>query len=665
VTFNDTLHGTPNVNLTIALSPATVTVSNAAANYVLSGPGFLTGPMTLLKANSGTVTLAETGGDNFSGGIIVDAGMLVLDNANANLTGNTTVNAGTLRLGNNDTNGALPAGSLIADGAVVFNRADNVTLTNNISGSGTLTQNNTNVVTLSGNSTFAGTATVAQGTLQVGSTNGIGMATSVTVNNGATFDVNGTALFGNGNANLVVTVAGAGVGGNGGLVNSDSSQARVLHTVTLAADSAFGGNGDWDIRNSTGSSATADAQLNGAYNLTKVGTNTVTLRGVTVDPALGNINVQAGGLTFTATATAPQNSLGSPAATATVYSNATLTLDTIGTVPGKNFVLANGGTLKSSGTNTLNNTVTVTGAANNTISVGTGGQFTITVPIVGGGGFSKNGSGTLFLPAANTYNGNTVVSGGALALYGGADGSIVSSVNINVTGGGTLDVSGRTDGTFTLVSGQTLNGGAGTNGPGVINGILVANVGAVVAPGTAPTNTGALAVSSNATLHGQTVMKLDPSGAANDQLSAYAVTYGGSLLVTNISGAPTNGQIFRLFVASNGNYAAGTFSSVTLPSAPGLTWTNNLAISGTIVAGVSSAAPPYITTVSLSGSSLTLSGTNGTPGRTFLILASTNVASPANQWLPVYTNTFAAGNFTISIPVDPAARANFYRIQVQ
>ena len=144
-----------------------------------------------------------------------------------------------------------------------------------------------------------------------------------------------------------VTVSGAGVGGNGAIVNSGNNQSRVLHTVTLAADATFGGTGDWDIRNSSGNTATADAALNGAFNLTKVGTNSLSLRGVTIDSGLGNINVQAGSLTITATASAPQNSLGNSAATATVFSNATFTFDTIGNVPDKNYILTNGGTLKS------------------------------------------------------------------------------------------------------------------------------------------------------------------------------------------------------------------------------------------------------------------------------------------------------------------------------
>jgi autotransporter-associated beta strand protein len=675
VTFDDTLTGTTNVNLMTALAPGALTVNNTNVNYVFSGGGSITGSVTLVKSGSGTLTLTETGGDNFSSGIIVNNGKVILGNANSAISGGTTINGGTIQVGNNDVNGTLPLGNVTDSGALIFNRADNIIVTNVISGVGTLTQNGTNVVTLSGNNNgFTGTATVGQGTLQVGSTNALGSATSVTVSNAATFDVNGYALFGNGNAGLVVTVSGPGVGGNGAIVNNspdtNSPTTQIFHMVTLAADATFGGNSDWDIRNSSGKSSTADAALNGAFNLTKVGTNSVTLRGVTVDAGLGNINVQAGSLSFTATATAPQNSLGDASKTATVFSNATLTLDSIGIVPGKNFVLTNGGTLRCSGTNTLKSPLTLAACVtnnNNTISVGNGAQFTITSAIGGVGGFSKNGVGTLFLTASNTYSGRTVVSGGTLALYGGgSNGAINFSTNININAGATLDVSGRSDKTLTLTSVQTLVGGDGTNGPGTINGLLLVSSGATVAPGGTTTNvigvtTGTLSVISNATLSGATLMKISATNG-NDQIDAWSITYGGTLVVTNFSGLVTNGQSFQLFVATNG-YSLN-FSSVTLPSATGLTWTNTLTTNGRITAGVVPPAQPSITSISLSGTSLVISGTGGTATYQFVLLTSTNLTLPLSQWTPVVTSTFTGGSWSTTNTVNPSAPQNFYLLDV-
>ncbi len=669
VLFNDSLTGTTNVILTTALTPQTLTVNNALSNYVFTGAGSLGGSLTFLDSGSGSVTLAETSGDNFTGGIVVNGGgTVILDNLNGNASGGTSINSGTVQIGKNDGSGSLPAGGVTLGGTLAFNRVNTVVVSNVISGAGTISQIGSGGATLTGNNAvYSGNVIVSQGTLLIGSTNAIGSSPSVTVSNGGTFDVGGFALFGNGNSGLTVGVAGSGVGGNGAIVNSGGDQTRVFHSVTMTGDTTFGGTGDWDIRNSTGNSALADGQLNGAFNLTKVNTNTVQLRGVMIDTGLENISVQGGNLTISATATAPQNSLGDTTATITVFTNASVTFDTIGNIPGKNVVLTNGGTLKSSATNTFSSQLTVTGAANNTISAGSGSQLTVTTPIVGPGSLSKNGSGFLFLGAASTYGGGTVVSGGTLALYGNAvDGSIANSTNINVTAGGILDVSGRSDDTLTLAIGQTLSGGAGTNGPGVINGILIAGASTIVAPGTGTTNTGSLTVTSNATLQGTTVMKLNAGGGANDQLGAFALTYGGSLTVTNFQGTITNGQTFQLFVSSNGIYNAGTFGSVTLPTATGLTWTNNLAVNGSITAGVASTAPaqPYITSVHLSGTSLVINGTNGTAGLQFEVLTSTNVNTPLASWTSISTNTFSSGNFSVTNTVTSSALQNFFILRV-
>jgi autotransporter-associated beta strand protein len=664
VLFDDSLTGSTNVNLTTALTPGSLLANNSLSNYVFTGAGSLGGSLTLVKSGTGALTLAETGGDNFSGGLVINNGTLILDNANGNMSGGTTINnSGILQVGKNDANGSLPSGGIALGGQLTINRFSSLTVSNTISGSGTILQTGSGVTTLTGNNTFSGPVVINQGTLQVGSTNGIGTTTSVTASNG-TFDVNGFTLFGNGNTGLNVNVAGSGAGGAGAIVNSGASQTRVLHSVTLLGDATFGGNGDWDIRNSAGNSASADAQLVGAFNLTKVGTNSVQLRGVTVDTGLSNIIVQAGTFTVTATASAPQNSLGDPNGLITVQTNAQLTLDSIGTIPTKDIVLTNGGTFKSSGTNTFNSQLTTTGAANNIISVNTGAQLTVTTPIVGPGGISKNGSSTLFLNAANTYIGTTVVSGGTLALYGGGfDGSIASSTNINVTSGATLDVSGRSDQMLTVANGQTLSGGVGTNGPGVINGIVIVPAAAILAPG-GTTNTGVLSISSNLTLNGSTVMKLNAQAGTNDQVSAANISYGGTLTVTNVAGTLAAGNSFQLFIATN-NYS-NAFTVTNLPTlAAGLSWSNSLALDGKVTV-VSSAPPPqpYITSVSFVGTTLIINGTNGTSGQQFEVFASTNLSVALSNWTSISTNTFTGNSFSVTNTISPTPPRSFFIIRL-
>jgi autotransporter-associated beta strand protein len=300
--------------------------------------------------------------------------------------------------------------------------------------------------------------------------------------------------------------------------------------------------------------------------------------------------------------------------------------------------------------------------------VATASQFTIANPITGNGGFTKTGTGLLVLGAINTYTGNTVISGGTLALYfGTTNASIASSALINITGGTLLDASGRSDDTFTLASGQTLEGGGVTNS-GSINGIFVASAGSIFAPATGTTNVGSIAVSSNATLQGSATMTLNASTGASDQLLAYSVTYGGTLTVTNAFGTITNGQMFQLFVSSNGVYNAGSFSSIALPTATGLTWTTNLAVNGSITANVVTVPPtqPSITGFSLTGTQLIISGTSSTTdlNYTYSVLGSTNLLLPLTNWTVLSTgNSFnPGGNFritnTVSLPLS------FYLIRV-
>ena len=74
--------------------------------------------------------------------------------------------------------------------------------------------------------------------------------------------------------------------------------------------------------------------------------------------------------------------------------------------------------------------------------------------------------------------------------------------------------------------------------------------------------------------------------------------------------------------------------------------------------------PVTFTSTALSGSSLISSGAGGVAGATFYVLASTNVAVPMTNWLPVATGTFGVGgSFTATNTVDPAKTAQFFRLQ--
>jgi len=230
----------------------------------------------------------------------------------------------------------------------------------------------------------------------------------------------------------------------------------------------------------------------------------------------------------------------------------------------------------------------------------------------GNGGLTKDGAGRLDLDGANTFTGLTTVSAGTL---GGA-GSITGPVQVN--GSGTLSA-----------------GAAGT--------------------------IGTLTINSNLTLAGTVRLDLDASVIAADLIAGLNnVTYGGNLVVSNLSGTPlASGQVYQLFNAVGTKTA--NFSTVVLEGAgaAGLAGAFNPA-TGELTISTAALPQPTVTQVVVSGGNLILQGTNGAPSGTFAILTSTNVTLPLANWITNTTDTFTAGGtFSNSIPVTSEPQRYF------
>src|SRR6185369_6347032 len=154
-------------NNTVTLSqnvvPAGITVSNAALTYTLNDSGGfkIGGAGSLTKQGSGTFVVDNTGPNDFSGGI--------------------NISAGSLRFGNNDGNGAIPAGNIVNNGDLAVSRTDTITVGNQISGGGTVTKSSSGTLLLSGVNSFTGVVNVAAGTLQVGNGSALGATNGGTI----------------------------------------------------------------------------------------------------------------------------------------------------------------------------------------------------------------------------------------------------------------------------------------------------------------------------------------------------------------------------------------------------------------------------------------------------------------------------------------------------
>jgi fibronectin-binding autotransporter adhesin len=186
--------------------------------------GIVSGNGSLRQAGTGTVTLA--GANTYTGGTTISAGTLRLGNGGTTgsivgdvkndgslvfdrsdnvtfdgvisgsgsleqssrgtltltgtntYTGGTTINNGTLQLGHGGATGSI-AGDVTDNGALRFNRSDDMVFNNIVSGSGSLVQAGTGRLTLTGANTYADGTTVEHGILDVaaGATLGTGSVT--------------------------------------------------------------------------------------------------------------------------------------------------------------------------------------------------------------------------------------------------------------------------------------------------------------------------------------------------------------------------------------------------------------------------------------------------------------------------------------------------------
>jgi fibronectin-binding autotransporter adhesin len=528
VTFSDSA-GTGTVNLTANFNPGMVEVTNNSLNYIFTGVGGIGGFGGMNKDGTGALVLDNAGGNTFTGGFLI--------------------NSGVVQMGNNDTGGSLPvAGGVQNNASLIFDRRDNVTIASTIIGSGSLTQNDTNVLTLSGNNAFTGPVTVSQGTLQAGSGTALGTADgSTTISSGATLDVNGQTL----NTEPVI-VSGAGVNGLGAIFNSGADDLTAMGNVTLAGNTTFGGTGRWDIRGGLAQLLTSG----NAYNLTKLGTNQISLVGVNVDSGLGNINVLGGTLSIETTT----SGLGNSGNTLTVASGATLQLYGATVSLNKQFVLNGNGvtTTLNCGNGLANNIsgpITLNGSCISSAATGTAQTFSGS--LTGGGSLLKVGAGTNIIAngAVASHTGGTVVSNGLLLVNGSLSGAVTVGGSTATLGG-----KGAASGAVTLQGGILSPGDVTVGSPGTFTvGSLAMNAGMAIFHLSSSSASGndQVSVSGGMTFSGVNTLQIAPIAFMNVGDVYTLFTYIGATLPSSV----TN----NLQVAAPAGFAFSIVNPATTP----------------------------------------------------------------------------------------------------
>ncbi|MFG1452865.1 autotransporter domain-containing protein [Xanthobacter sp. V2C-8] len=488
-------------------------VFNRADDITYSG--VISGTGTLLKAGAGTLVL--TGSNTYAGG--------------------TTITAGTLQIGNGGTSGWI-AGDVANAGALAFERADDITYSGAISGTGTLLKAGAGTLVLTGSNTYTGGTTIAAGTLQIGNGGTLGAITGDIVNTGALVfsraddsaysgAISGTGsllkagagtlvMTGNSSYTGGTTISGGtlqiGNGGTSGAIAGDITDNAAL-AFSRADDSAYSG-----VISGTGSLLKA-----GAGTLVMTGSNTYA-GGTTISG--GTLQIGNGGTSGSIA--------GDVANTGTLAFNRADDITFAGAISGSGSVVQQGtGTLTLSGASTFSGglrlasgTVRASSAAalgagplalqgsavlsvggtfvlggNVTLSPagGTGGGtfqvdgaqvLTLSGVVSGAGGLTKTGAGTLVLTGSNTYAGGTTIAAGTLQIgNGGASGAIVGDVLntgalvFNRADNYTFTGSITGDGDVSFTGGGTVVFSAPYQGPVTVNDATVKLV-----PGTVTTS---------------------------------------------------------------------------------------------------------------------------------------------------------------------------------
>jgi autotransporter-associated beta strand protein len=699
VVFDDSASGSSPITVTLntVVNPLDVTFNNSIKNYIITGSGSVAGSGTLQLLGSGTVTLACT--NAYAGGTGLNAGQLNINNGgNANATaigtGPLTLNAGASIDNTSGSNVTLQAsipetwnGNFTYVGSATnFNtgvgpvtmggiislavNSNNFTVGGSISDNGAnyqLIKTGNGALTLPVPSYYGGGFTLQSGQLNIGDPGCIGSgifeivtgtidnvsgaaqtlspASYVWVNN---FTFLGTTNLDLGYQTIVDASGPLTVTIVSNIFSTEGSITSGNSVITKA------GNGTWVIGG--GYSSTHQLQLSvsaGQVNLAK-SANAIGI-------GSSGLTVLAGGLALDINSSQIYHGSGT-------YVPVTLN-GGVWDLNGQNetvdkMEITNGGTLQNSATGSTSTLAMDTtnmfllGGANCQFNVAATGTMNINATIAGTGSLVKNGLGLLNLTTNNAYTGNTLINNGTIALPGMSSISTTAAIELTSTNSAldlsnTTDTNGFPDPVLTLLGGQTLSGF------GTVTGLVQTVIGSTLAPGSVSavgtlTVTG---VTGTNTLNGTTMMKLKKSSHANDQLAVSgSLAYGGTLVLTNLSGSLVVGDSFTLFSAAGGY--SGTFAGL-IPSRPGfpafgLAWnTNNLAVNGTLSIVAASVPPsPKITSVSLSGGMLSILGTNGVPNEPFVLLGSTNLAVPLSSWTPVQTNAFnGSGNFSISVAV--------------
>jgi fibronectin-binding autotransporter adhesin len=521
----------------------------------------------LIKSGAGTLLL--TAANTFTGGIILDAG--VLNFASGALSTNTVAcNGGTLQWagGNTQDISARINGGIANNGQIAYlnTNGNSITFGTAIGGSGGLDLVG-GALTLNALNTYTGGTTVNSGTLTLaaGSAGNGTILGALTINSGATVNANTAWSFGyqsgryvnsvNINGGLLYFSGAANQGGYGG------------GSITMTGGT-IGGATPFDWYNALTSGAGGTLNLNtNASGTTAVINEGINMRTgstgyVAFNVAAGSapsgvdLLVSApldyadgqGGATVVKAGPGLMELAGANSYTgSTIINGGVLRAGSAqnGTTSGpfgaSGTISFGGGTLQYSSVNAADYSPRFSTAGNQAYSVDTNGQgVSWAAPLISiGGSLTKLGAGTLYLTSSsNSYSGPTTINSGTLVAA--APRALPASSNVNVTGG-TLDVTGY---------------------PQTVNSLAIGSVGGLNLNDLHP-----VSVSGTASFASGSSIDILTSGIVTpDLLMTYAAPAGTftNVYVNGVLGLPAGDSL---------SYSGGSLEIVSNAAASGGTWT--------------------------------------------------------------------------------------------
>jgi autotransporter-associated beta strand protein len=622
---------------------------NSTASQTL--PGIISGYGTLIQDGPGTLTLG--GVETYAGDTIINSGTLTLSFLG--------------QLGGGD----YPGNLYINGGTFNFSSQQNQTLSGVISGTGTLTTG-PGTLTLSGVITYTGTTTINSGTLIISSTGQLGGGDypGNLLINGGTFNYSSTN-----NRILSGTISGIGAltqNGPGILALSGSDTYSGNTTISSGATLALTNSGSINDTTliSINENATFDVSANPTFSL---GNQTTLNAGGTTNPA--TINGASGGtvslgsqpviLTYDGSHPALSISQGT-----LLLSGNAFTINTVSPLGLGAYILVQ----QANGNITSSGTFSVAGSAVGPDDTGSilvsGGSLILAI---------QTTIGAASKLVMTTEPSSTVLAGATFStqpeLYvEDANGSLVGTDNSTVVTATVGTGTGPLTGTLTATA---------------VNGVVTFS--GLTAPTTAQSGLLLTFTSSGlASAVDNTSITVNPSVTVPTvtTLAASNITAGSAMLNGTITpnGGTTaywfqygNNTSYGSFTMTNSTSSTGTFGIVVSNLLEGRTYHYQLVATNS--AGPALGSDASFSTLAVSpthfgsgsGATLTSHGVAGpfgftftnTPGASFTVLATTNIALPLNQWSNLGTATeVSPGNYQFSDP-NATNSSQFYILQTQ